>query len=557
MIRFKIVFWIFVVGFVAVTYRLFTIQLLNPEKTIPIEKFIKTEKKASLRGEIYDTKGRPLVINKRTFDVYVNTESLVENKGLVNDLKKHLDLKNSSISAIIKKNNWQRVADNISESKKEKIVKYYPSFINFEEQWLRHYPEGSMSAHLLGFLGKDNLGQPMGYIGVEGYFNQELEGMPSFEEREEDFIGIPFIGSLVKEDQVYAGLDLYSSLDINIQKMMEQELYNGLYKYRAKNACAIIADPYSGNVIAMGCVPGFEPEKYYEYETYDYINPLVSSVYEPGSTFKPLIVAMALEEKKIKKDTVFEEKGPYQIGEYAIQTWDNKYRDKINVQKILEKSSNVGMVKIINRLDKKTIEKYLVKLGLREITGIELEGEVNSLINSSKDWRPIDIATLSFGQGMAVTPIQLIQAFSAIANDGNLIKSSIVNNFFDPKTGQKIMAENKITKRVYSKKTTDIMKELLLNAVDNAEAYWPQKQKGYSICGKTGTAQIPIEGHYDQSKTIASFIGFAPCNKPKFIMLTLYYQPESSPWGSETAAPTFFNIANKLILYYNIPPDRY
>jgi cell division protein FtsI/penicillin-binding protein 2 len=557
MIRFKTVFWLFVVGFIAVTYRLFTIQLLNTEKTIPIEKFIKTEKKSSLRGEIYDTKGQPLVLNKRTFDVYVDVVSLGENNDLKSDLKKYLALKNSTISAVLKKDNWQRIADNIEESKKAELLKYYPKYLNFEEQWLRHYPEGSMSAHLLGFLGKDDLGQPKGYIGVEGYFNQELEGMPSFQEKEEDFIGIPFIGSLVKEDQVYAGLDLYTSLDTNIQNMMEQELYKGLYKYKAKNACAIIADPYSGSIKAMGCVPGFVPENYYKYETYDFVNLLVSSVYEPGSTFKPLVVAMALEEKKIKKNTVFEEKGPYIIGEYAIQTWDNKYRDTINVQKILEKSSNVGMVKIINRLNKNTIEKYLKKLGLRELTGIELEGEVNSLINNYKDWRPIDIATLSFGQGMAVTPIQLVQAFSAIANDGYLVKPSIVKNFYDPKTEQKIDTDNNIKHRVYSTKTTAVMKELLLKAVDNAEAYWPQKQDGYSICGKTGTAQIPIEGHYDQSKTIASFIGFAPCTKPKFIMLTLYYQPESSPWGSETAAPTFFNIANKLLLYYNIPPDRY
>jgi cell division protein FtsI (penicillin-binding protein 3) len=176
------------------------------------------------------------------------------------------------------------------------------------------------------------------------------------------------------------------------------------------------------------------------------------------------------------------------------------------------------------------------------------------LLKPIEQWYPIDYLTYSFGQGFAITPIQLIRAFSTLANNGVLVKPTIVEAYYDKSSKETIEPETASLQKVFSQKTASVMKELLLNAINNSEANWPNKPAGYQICGKTGTAQIAVSGHYDPTQTVASFIGFLPCQKPKYISLVLYYQPKSSPWGSETAAPTFFEIANKLILYYNITP---
>ena len=221
--------------------------------------------------------------------------------------------------------------------------------------------------------------------------------------------------------------------------------------------------------------------------------------------------------------------------------------------RILEKSSNVGMVYVGEKLGSKKIYDYLGKYGFGQTTNIDLQGEASGYLKPKADWYPIDYSTVTFGQGIAVTSIQMIRAFASIINGGNLMKPFLV---------QKIVSENKITeikpkveKRVISQLTSEIIKKMLVSTVENAEAKW-DRPKGYVIGGKTGTAQIPIKGHYDPSKTIASFIGFAPASDPKFITLVVLYEPQTSPWGSETAAPLFFEIAKQLIVYYNISPSR-
>lgn len=529
-------------------------QILNGPNSLAKENFIKLEKKTSLRGEIYDVNGYPLVLNQQTFDVFVNTNDVRRNYKLRQILKKQLLIKEASLSAILKLGQWRKIKDNISVDKRNQLLAYYPRYLNFEEEWLRYYPEASSSAYVLGFLGKNDLGEPQGYVGVEGYLNQELEGLPIINENEADLLGIPFIGGIISNRQNRTGLDIHLTIDKKVQQIVEKEIKEGLKQYQAKSACAIVMNPDNGQIMALSCWPGFNPQKYYQFQAEDFVNPAVAQVYEPGSTFKPLIVAIGLENKRFSAKTVVPESGPYKIDDYAIATWDNQYRGKINVQQTLAKSSNVGMVQLIKKIPRIEVDDYFNRLGLRSQTGIELEGEALSLLKPRSSWYELDYLTYSFGQGLAITPIQLIRSFATLANGGWLVKPTIIKSYFDPNT-QEIVPKKQLSKtRVFSNKTVVQMKQLLLNAVNSSEAYWPNKPSGYAICGKTGTAQIAIGGTYDPTQTVASFIGFLPCDRPKFITLVLYREPKSSPWGSETAAPTFFEIANKLILYYNIAP---
>ncbi len=555
MIRLKLVFFSLLLAYLLIIHRLFVIQIINPNKILPLQKYIQLNRQPPLRGEIYDKNGKPLVLNRKVYDVYVNTDAARANKKIQQVLIKELKIKQASLSAVLQLGQWRKIKSKVKEEQKEKLSSFYPNYLNFEAEWERFYPEGSSSAQILGFVGRDETGQPKGYLGIEGYFDQELRGLPSIAENESDFLGIPFISGIFSGVKNREGLDIYLTIDVNVQKIVEQELYRGVEYYRAKKGCAIVIEPASGKLIALSCVPGFDPQRYFQYQDEDFINPLISSVYEPGSTFKPLIVAVGLEEGKISPQSVFAEKGPIKIGQYTIRTWNDEYHGRITLSEVLERSSNVGMVQIIQKLKRNKVNQYLKDFGLREMTNIELEGETNSLLKDVEDWYDIDFATISFGQGLAVTPLQLTRAFSVLANDGYLIEPTIVERIVDKRNQQLIPLKNKSKQRVLSKKTMRTMRELLYNTVENSEAKWTNKPEGYKFCGKTGTAQIPIAGHYDPAKTIASFIGFLPCEEAKFLLLVLYREPEASPWGSETAAPTFFEIAKSLILYYNIPPN--
>ena len=212
------------------------------------------------------------------------------------------------------------------------------------------------------------------------------------------------------------------------------------------------------------------------------------------------------------------------------------------------------MVYVANKLGFDKMFSYLGKFGIGDLTGIDLQGEVSPAIKPRSQWYPIDFATASFGQGISVTPIELLTAFSAIANDGKIMEPHVVSSI-ETSDGQVIKIKPKIVSSPISNSTAKMMTEILVSAVENGEAKWA-KLRGYRIAGKTGTAQIPISGHYDPNKTIASFIGFAPANDPKFVMLVIIDRPITSIYGSETAAPVFFEITKKILEYYKIPPTE-
>ena len=223
------------------------------------------------------------------------------------------------------------------------------------------------------------------------------------------------------------------------------------------------------------------------------------------------------------------------------------------MSQVLEYSSNVGMVYVGKKLEKDALLSYIRNFGFGLATGIDLEEESSPQLRPQKEWTPIDLGTVSFGQGIAVTPLQMVRAVAALANGGWLMEPKMVKEVSDAK-GRTIPIAPKKVRRVIDSTSASIITEMMVAAVDRGEAKWA-KPPGYRIAGKTGTAQIPVAGHYDATKTIASFVGFAPADNPKFVMLVTLREPKSSPWGSETAAPLFFAIAKDLFTYYNLSPQ--
>ena len=380
-----------------------------------------------------------------------------------------------------------------------------------------------------------------------------MRGKPGIMQQVQDAWGNPIISKINSPDNKIDGRNLTLHIDRVIQFILEQELKNGVYKYGAESGMAAIIDPKTGGIIAMSGFPNYDPQNYQDFSDKLYSNPFTSSTYEPGSTFKSIVMASAIDAGVVASDTICTIcAGPVKIGEYSIKTWNDQYNPNSSMTDVIKNSDNTGMVFVGQKLGLNRLYDYLIKFGFDDITGIDLQGEASASLRPKANWYPIDLATATFGQGITVTPIELLSAFASIANGGKLMQPQVVDSIETP-TGDIIKIQPKVLKQVISPETAKIMTEILVNAVDNGEAKWA-KPKGYRIAGKTGTAQIALAGHYDPSKTIASFIGFAPADNPKFAMLVIINKPSTSIYGSETAAPIFFNIAKKMLAYYDIPP---
>lgn len=573
--RIRFVFLAFLVGMILVAGRLFYWQIQVGERLASAgeSQHRETYEIHARRGEIRTSDGFPLATINKRFLIYAYTPNLRQPPGeiaaiLAPILATTASQEASPTAAASPRTDEpataEKVRENLSrddvlwvplirdadETQKERIENLNLAGIGIEESFKRHYPEATMAASLLGFVGSDTAGNPKGYFGLEGYYDLELRGRPGVVRHEKDASGRPILIGRYDEIEAKDGRNLVLHLDRAIQRIVERQLSEGLRKYRAKKGEVIILDPASGAVLAMAALPAYDPVRFRDYTLTEYKNPTIAETYEPGSTFKVLVMAAALDSNAVTPETRCTAcDGPLTIGSHTIRTWNNQYRGILDMREIIQYSDNVGMVFVAERLGVDRLYDYLTRFGIGDPTGIDLEEETTPRLRETKEWKSIDLATASFGQGIAVTAIQMTRAVGAIANRGILMVPQVVARVEGEASMQ---VRPVVSRRVISEQTANIMTELMVNAVENGEARWAKPQ-GIRIAGKTGTAQIPVAGHYDEEKTIASFVGFAPDEKPRFVMIVKLTEPQSSPWGSETAAPLWFSIAEDLLNYFGIP----
>ena len=552
--RLILVYSFFLIFFVLILIRLFYWQVLQSESLVSIGDSQRTSELIipSSRGKILASDLTHLVLNKKAFGIYIEPKKIKNREEVINRLSLELDIPSSSISARLQDTSlvWIPIKHKVDGVKIENIRKYELSGITFLDEEKRFYPESSMAAQLLGFVGSNAKGEDQGYFGIEGFYDEQLRGRNGFVNFEKDASGLPILSGEREEILPENGRDFVLHLDRTIQYIIETKLKEALQKYGAKGGNIVILDPFTGGILGMASFPSYFQGEYAKYPAVLYKNPVISSFYEPGSTFKTLVMGIALNEGKITLETKFDETGPIEIGGYSIKTWNQKYHGSISIGEILQYSSNVGMVFIERQLDKEVFLRYLRDLGFGNLTNVDLQEEAVISLRPSNKWYEIDYATASFGQGIAVTPLQMVIAVAAIANGGNLLEPHVVKSI-RLQSGEEIDIKPKIKRQIFSKKTTNLIKEMMVQAIENGETKY-LKIPGIRIAGKTGTAQISIAGHYDTEKTIASFVGFAPVEQPRFVMLVTLQEPSSSPWGSETAAPLFFSIAKELFNYLKI-----
>ncbi len=554
--RLHLIIFGFVIAFLLLTVRLFYWQVLHTKEFKAYGALQSTESLnvASKRGEIFSSDGYALASNKLEYLLYANPRVIDKKTEYAEKLSKVLDIDEATISAQLDKELfWVKIANRLNEKEKQAVENLKLEGLGFEQENLRFYPEASMAAHLVGFLGKDELGNQQGYFGIEGLYNEQLEGRPGRLYVVKDALGNPVIND-IREEKRINGRDLTLTIDRTIQFIAEKKLKEGVKKYEAQGGSVIIMEPSTGKVLAMASVPNFDAQTYWEFDPASYVNPVISKLYEPGSTFKVLVMAAALDLGVIKPDTQCTIcAGPVKIGEYEIKTWNNKYYANTTMTEVIQHSDNTGMVFVGRKMGLDNLIQYFKKFGIGEKTGIDLQGEVTGEIRDRDSWYPIDLATATFGQGISVTPMQLVTGVAAIANGGNMVKPYVVDKI-ETDEGKVITTEPEIRGRAIKETTAKVMTWIMVNSVDKGESKWTRLD-GYKVAGKTGTAQIPVEGHYDPRNTIASFVGFFPADEPKITMLVLVNRPKTSIYGSETAAPIFFSIAREIVNYYNIPPS--
>jgi len=511
----------------------------------------------SPRGEIFAADNRPLVLNEQRFDLYVwkpvlslsSQEFLALVEPIIDEQKLEKTWAEKAQDRLDDQDqNWVLIKRQLNNKQAKQIKTMPVKGLFLQENWGRFYPEGSASAHLLGFLGRNRAGKPKGYFGLEGFYDRQLQGLSRLVMEKRGWWN-KIQDVLVGLNEGEKGRDLVLFLDRAVQFVIEEELEKGVEKYGAQSGWVVVLDPHSGGVLGMSAWPSYDPALYFDYQEFLFPNPIIAQHFEPGSIFKPLVVAAALQEKTIKLDDKCSIcSGPIAIADYEIETWNNQYYPRSTVGEIIEHSDNVGMVWIGQKLGMEKMLFYLEKLNLGKKTNIDLEEEAALSLKEGRAWYPIDLATASFGQGIALTPLQMTTAFASLANGGNWIRPRVTAKI---KEGDKSVETLLDSRKVFDKEVVDEVKKMLIRAVEKGEAQWT-RISGLQVAGKTGTAQISIQGHYDKEKTIASFIGFAPANNPRFIMLVSLAEPTSSPWGSETAAPLWFAIAKRLLTYWGV-----
>ena len=522
-----------------------------------------SEKLFPKRGEIFvRDKDNPdklyaLAANKSLYLVYAEPKRVEDKTTVIKALAPLLELEEDEIRYRLDKENdlYEPLKREVTEEVVNEIKKLELTGIKFSEELHRYYPENSIGSHILGFVGYSE-DTKIGQYGLEEYWEPELAGEPGFLRAEKDAQGrwITFGTKLLEE--AIDGDNLILSIDRTIQYEACKKLNENVLKHGADGGSIVIMDPHTGGIIAMCGSPDFNPNEYGEVEDINtYINPATFYIYEPGSIFKAITMAAALDQGMVSPSTTYEDTGSVEIGQYTIKNSDGKAHGINTMTQVLEESLNTGAIFAARSIGSEVFERYVKKFGFGKKYDIELNSEAKGNISSLAEHKEIYLATGSFGQGLSVTPLQITNAFGAIANDGKLMQPYIVSEIVSP-DGMTTRTEPSVIREVISSKTATTLGAMLVNVVQNGHGQ-RAGVPGYFVAGKTGTAQIPKEGSvgYDPDFTIGSFCGFAPVDNPVFVMCVKIDKPRDVVWAESTAAPLFGHLAQFILNYYGVPPD--
>ena len=555
----NVIFCCFILISLVGVYRLFILQIKNGDYWQAIAKGQQTfiEESIGERGDFFleDKNNNRIILaqNIKKNILYIISNKIEDKNKTAELLEDILQQPKDEILLEIEKGETfkKEIDDEQAQEFKKNCNNIKGLYV--DEIQTRFYPQNSLAASLIGFVNQAGDGQ----YGIEGYFNKIIKGTEGFTEQQRSPWG--YLSLFSKNENLNSpkqGSDLVLTLDYNIQFFCEKKLRQAKEQWDIDAGEIIVIEPTTGKIISLATFPSFDPNKYKEETNLEvFRNASTQKLFEPGSVFKAITMAAALEENLITPETTYVDKGFVNLGGPLIYNYEKRVWGEQTMTNVLEKSINTGAVFVQRELGTKLFLKYLEKFGFFEKTGIDLQAEEFSLNNVLRNGYPRDFASASFGQGIDTTSIQLITAFSAIANGGNLMKPYIVQKIIKD-NGEEIEIRPEIQRRVISEETSNKLTSMLVSVTEDIYARRAQVE-GYFIAGKTGTAQIALEqGGYSKDRTMHSFIGYLPSDDPKVLILVKLENPKGASASSYSAAPLFSEVARYIVDLWQIPPER-
>lgn len=533
--------------------RLFWVQVAKNEhyRKLALDQRLYPVPVDARRGAIRDAKGRELAVSVSADAVYAIPRDVDDPLETAKQVSKILGLDVGSVRKKLSEPQATVWIDRRVDPEKAAVLrKLNLKGIGFAERGQRFYPKDTLAAHVLGIVGIDN----QGLEGIEVWYDSFLRGTRGQVRSERDATGKEIPGGVTEFIPPVDGNDLYLTIDEVIQYIVERELDKGMAELKAKRGMILAMDPKTGAVLAMASRPAYNPNRYFEEPDSLRRNPIVSDTYEPGSTFKIVTASASLEERVVRPDDTFFDPGFIKVGDRQVRCWLAGGHGSQTFVEATENSCNVVFATLGNRLGQERFYEYIQAFGFGSSLGIDYPGEATGLLQRPKNVGPVELANISFGQGISVTPIQLLSALCTIANGGTLMRPQLVSKIVDPDGFVVKEFQKDPIRQVISKETSKELSLILESVVVNGSGF-RAKVPGYRVAGKTGTAEKPEAGRYSD-KRIASFLGFAPVEDPKIAIIVIWDEPDVGiSYGGVVAAPTFQAILKDVLRYMEIPPS--
>ncbi|MDI6890485.1 MAG: penicillin-binding protein 2 [Thermodesulfovibrionales bacterium] len=543
---------IIIFSFFAVFFRLTDLMILSHKRLSEKAKqqHIKVEDIQIRRGIIFDRQGRELALNLELESLYCEPDSLNLDNESVRKLASTIAKEPEVIlTKIPSEGKFAWIERKLEPDIAERVKGLNIKGLGFMNEAKRVYPKGKLASHVLGFVGVDN----QALEGIELQYDRYLKTRGG-----KVFFGRDASGRTLSSgvDKEAKGNNIVLTIDEGLQGIVEKEIEKAMLQWGAAAASAIMMDPFTGEILALANRPSYDPNNPGKVNDFEKRNRAITDCYEPGSTFKTVVGIAALEENIARPDMLFDVgKGGIEVGGKIIR--DVHRHGILTFNEVIQKSSNVGSVMIGMRLGKERVYKYAKLLGFGEKTGIDLPGEVSGWIRPPERWSGTSIGAIPIGQEVAVTPLQVLRAYSAIANGGSLVRPHVVSEIISPEGKLLVSLRDMEMNRIISKKTAETFKDILKGVVEEGGTGKSASIEGNEVAGKTGTAQIinPKTKRYSKEKFVSSFVGFVPADNPRLALIVVIYEPKGQIYGGVVAAPVFRGITNQALSYLDIPME--
>jgi cell division protein FtsI (penicillin-binding protein 3) len=553
-LRISVLIGIFAVALFALVARLFDIQILQHHVLAGLaeRQYQKSTDLRGKRGAIYDRRMRELALSIDRESIYINPSEFSQSAEAVTQLGRILELKEATILEKMQSDRqfvWlkRKVPPDESTALRSLGIKG----IGFVTESQRFYPKRALAGQVIGFVGIDEVGLE----GIEHGYESTLAGEAVRVMLDRDARGRPISLRSDALRQLPQGHELVLTIDERIQFVAERELRDQIARLGARGGVVVVMHPFTGEILALANESAFDPNMFREATPKVWRERSITDTFEPGSTLKAMLAAAALEERLVRPDDMFfGEQGSIQVASLVIR--DHEKFGWLTFREVIEKSSNVGTIKVGQRLGKERLYDYLTRFGFGSRTGVDFPGEAPGLLRPPQQWSEVSLASLAIGQEVAVTPLQLATAFSALANGGLLVRPHLVKAII--KDGEVVqetapVQAGRVISEATARQVTNILQGVVTRGTGQAAAV-----QGYTVAGKTGTAQKfeAAMGKYSSQKSVASFVGYLPAEQPRATILVCIDEPQAGmAWGSVAAAPLFSAIAHQTMRYLRVPPD--